>query len=920
MLELLIGLLGIGLIFGPLILAMVALSRVSSITWRLDRLEARYRDLDTRLGQPVRASTASREPPAVPETREALTAPADPLPGESKQAEEAPDDVAAMAETEAPPEPTQPPEPVKPFEPEKKSFAGRLEEELTSRWLVWLGGVALAIAGYFLILYVAEHGLLGPRGRIIAGVVLGLALAAAGEYVRRRPQQRAIASLRPDYVPQALTAGGLATLFGSFYAAHGLYGLIGPLTAFILLAMVAIAAFALSVLHGVFVAVLGLLAGFATPGLIPSESPSALALFGYLLIVSAACAAVMWYRPWWWLGFGAIAGSALWTGLWLAGPFLPGDESVLAGYWIAFVGIQVWHAGRASDDTSPPIWAGLPPPHRADMAVWVAAIAGALLMVALGLVCGFSTPFLISTALLSAFLAGSAVWRDRFDGLAMLAGVMILLVFAAWSAGNDLSDLILLALGYAYVPSVLAGEQEVARLFNWALGFGLAWLAGTFWRLRAAARPYVWAAMAASVPVLLLAGLYAAIPYHLSDRQWAFVALALSTALVGCAAWLRQGGDDDALELPVGIIAVGVVAAVSLALVFVLKEAWLTVALAAQLPAIAWIIDRLGLPILRRVALVIAAVSIARLALNPFLLDYARTSPIADQWVLYGYGLPLIAFHAAFVMFRKSADDYLVSTLEGGRLLFLTLLISAEIRVLSAGSLDTTRFELLEAGLHSSSWLILGWSRWRAFVKDRRLINWWAAAILTALGTATALLLSLLLLGPLLWSVRVGPWPIANTLAPAYLIPSVMIGAIVWQARELLHKFVRGVLSAACFVLGWAWLTFETRHAFQGSWMRPDIGDAESYAYSAVWLAAAFGILFAAIFLRRAELRYASLALIVVAVLKVFLVDMDDLEGLYRVASFLGLGLSLVGIGFIYQRFVFAGQGGESPENGEVKA
>ena len=40
-------------------------------------------------------------------------------------------------------------------------------------------------------------------------------------------------------------------------------------------------------------------------------------------------------------------------------------------------------------------------------------------------------------------------------------------------------------------------------------------------------------------------------------------------------------------------------------------------------------------------------------------------------------------------------------------------------------------------------------------------------------------------------------------------------------------------------------------------------------------------------------------------VAKVFLIDMGSLDGLYRVASFLGLGLSLVGIGYLYQRFVF---------------
>jgi uncharacterized membrane protein len=40
-------------------------------------------------------------------------------------------------------------------------------------------------------------------------------------------------------------------------------------------------------------------------------------------------------------------------------------------------------------------------------------------------------------------------------------------------------------------------------------------------------------------------------------------------------------------------------------------------------------------------------------------------------------------------------------------------------------------------------------------------------------------------------------------------------------------------------------------------------------------------------------------------VAKVFVFDMADLTGLFRVASFLGLGLALVGIGYVYQRFVF---------------
>ncbi len=61
--------------------------------------------------------------------------------------------------------------------------------------------------------------------------------------------------------------------------------------------------------------------------------------------------------------------------------------------------------------------------------------------------------------------------------------------------------------------------------------------------------------------------------------------------------------------------------------------------------------------------------------------------------------------------------------------------------------------------------------------------------------------------------------------------------------------------------------------------------------------------------LRIAALRYAFLVVLLETVLKVFLVDMSDLDGLFRALSFLGLGLCLVGIGYTYQRLVFPRHG-----------
>jgi uncharacterized membrane protein len=52
-------------------------------------------------------------------------------------------------------------------------------------------------------------------------------------------------------------------------------------------------------------------------------------------------------------------------------------------------------------------------------------------------------------------------------------------------------------------------------------------------------------------------------------------------------------------------------------------------------------------------------------------------------------------------------------------------------------------------------------------------------------------------------------------------------------------------------------------------------------------------------------IRTASLILMIFTIGKVFLYDASALEGLYRVGSFFGLGISLLVLSWFYSRFVF---------------
>ena len=57
--------------------------------------------------------------------------------------------------------------------------------------------------------------------------------------------------------------------------------------------------------------------------------------------------------------------------------------------------------------------------------------------------------------------------------------------------------------------------------------------------------------------------------------------------------------------------------------------------------------------------------------------------------------------------------------------------------------------------------------------------------------------------------------------------------------------------------------------------------------------------------------RIASLVIMIVAVAKVFLLDASGLDGLLRIGSFIALGLSLIGIGWLYSQFLGANRQGE---------
>jgi uncharacterized membrane protein len=147
---------------------------------------------------------------------------------------------------------------------------------------------------------------------------------------------------------------------------------------------------------------------------------------------------------------------------------------------------------------------------------------------------------------------------------------------------------------------------------------------------------------------------------------------------------------------------------------------------------------------------------------------------------------------------------------------------------------------------------------------------------------------------------------IFNSMLIPYFLP--LIGSyffykklIATNAKDL-AMIVGGFLLLTSFV----WISLNVRHFFQGEYLNGRITtNAEIYSYSAIWLLFGIALLFGGIIKGNKILRYASLSIILIVIGKVFLFDASELEGLYRVFSFFGLGLALIGLSYFYTRFVF---------------
>ncbi|MFK4488526.1 DUF2339 domain-containing protein [Bradyrhizobium sp. USDA 336] len=777
------------------------------------------------------------------------------------------------------------------------------EERLGTRWVVWIGGLALALGGFFMVRYSIEAGLLGPGVRVFLGGLFAAALLGAGEWTRRKESISSIAALPIANIPAILTAAGTAVAFATIYAAYALYDFLVPATAFVLLGIVAMGTLAAALLHGPALAGLGVVGAFVTPILVSSGKPDYWALYIYLAVVTAASFGLARIRLWRWLAVTTIAFAVLWI--------FPGLDTeqvqvaphafhAIAGFVLAalLVVCGFMFGPSMEDGEIEPVSSG----------ALGAYLFGAMLVV---LSSAHADLALIAFTLLvggTLFVA----WRaPAATGALGAAAATVFIVFAEWAVRANPDMLVLPGgpmpgVGPVATDSAVTLHLVTAAIF--AAGFGVT---GFFaqGRSNSAIIPVVWSAAGVATPIAILVALYARIAHLDRSIPFAILAVLLAAAFGAATEALMRREERPGVATSVALFATGTLGALALALTFALEKGWLTIALALMSLGTAWISLQRPIPVLRRLAAIFAAIVTARIVYDPRIVgDAVGTTPIFN-WLLWGYGLPAASFWGASIFLRRRADDAPLRVVETAAILFTALLAFMEIRHFATGGRMTAAPSLLEFALQVCVTLAMAIGLERLRLRTHSIVHNVGAVVLTAIAGLISVIGLLILENPLLLSsVNVGGL-VFNLLLLGYALPAVLMLLLSYAVAGHRSVAYANTIAGGALVFALTYVTLEIRRFYHGPvLLYGGTTSAEQYTYSIGWLAFGVALLGVGILVNSERARLASAAVIALTIFKAFAVDVWTLTGVYRALSFMCLGVVLVAIGWLYQRILFRRQ------------
>jgi uncharacterized membrane protein len=767
------------------------------------------------------------------------------------------------------------------------SFFKRLVASAAAHWMIWVGGASIGFSGIFFVKYSLDNNLLGPEARVLVALLMG-ALLHVGAYKLHQIKGRYDAFA-------ALAGGGSLIFYSALLAALHLYNLLSPNWIFILLLLVSIATMLLALMYGPVLAAIGILGAYLIPVFVSTGSNNIIGALVYSFIITISALLLIRYVSRRWLWMGTLAGAGFW---WLISLGTDSADIPRLLYLIALTYAVVaiyqwdWRLLKRGDDNAPSdklsVWQLFKGDCVGAQGVNKNSIYFVLLFIQLATIASIESISLsLSLHWFVLLMPLLMLWLTlNFQKFLPLAWLSFLAVVAG---------LFLQSLSWGSSLAITTWQESMQNQHLLFLTMLAVMYSGTAYvAIKTSDKKYYWSSLGFIVPLILLTVGFIFTHATQTSWQWALVAGVIGALYFNIL--YRQRHLDLSPEIHAVLIIAGHLA-YSLSAVMLAREATLTLALAAQIVSLVWVDRYFRLPILPYLVKGILAIIIFRLTFNPWLLTYAADT----HWSLWTYGGSFLCCVAAAYLL-KNRDD-LMGWLKAVSLHLLLLTIVAETRYqLYAGDIFIEQYSFFEAAFYT---LILGATGLVYKIRARfaALLRWFyeLVALILLLGALANYSVSLLLIkNPLFVTDTISPTIIWNLLLLAYSAPCIIVAFAVLLDNNQQWRRVTASVAALSLLI---FVSIEVRHIWQGELdiTQPMLAE-ELYTYSMVWLFMAIVGSLLSIRYNKSGLYRASMLFLMIVVGKIFLIDTAGLSSLLRVAAFLGLGLSLLGLSYFHQK------------------
>ena len=739
-------------------------------------------------------------------------------------------------------------------------------------WMVILGGICLVFAGIFLVRYSIENGILGPSARFTLGLLFGAGLIIAGEKLRQTNRLEA-------GVHAALVASGSLIIYSALLVGFHIYELITARTAFACMALMSAFSMLLALKHGPLMAGMGLLGAYLVPILVSTGSKNIEAALLYSFIVTCSS---FWlqrhiYRNWLW--WGTWAGAIGWFILSLD---LPGTAQGIRAFYLAalaYAGVALPFAGLKLNIIDTKDFSDRKVIEQIT-AVFIALTVAMVLLLHIESFNELSYPAIALLPIVAALVA-----RNNLPALRLLPLITLLPVIIE-----------LFSMDFRFHDWKLSIEPMVADLQSSYITL-LALLTAAFAaiggkELFKGRHSGYWASFVLFMPLAAIILAYLRISGMQDGLPWALPTFVIGGTYAYLLTEWRKRMQVVEVE---AALAIAAQTAIAVACFFAFSGVTLTLVIALQLISLAYIDRKMPVSVLPIIIKIMLMLVIVRLTFNPWIALYDVSS--LTLLITYAGCLASCVIASREVRDRPELIVWLHSA--SAHLLVLTLAVFTRY-VLYDGDIFAKEFNLTESSIYICSLSSVGIIyEWRANYL-RSFKQWYRGLALLHIFIAAGLYLfyNMFIHNPLLGLEDISNTPIFNLLIIGYGLP-VVLSIIIYKRIDDL-KEAAGLISMIGLYM---FVTLEIRHLWHdGLRQHMPIKEGELYTYSLVWLILSVAIMIYGAHRNNSNAKKAGVVALLIVIAKAFFWDMRDLDGLWRVVSFLGLGLSLLGVAYLFNR------------------